>query len=282
MDPAPPTTTEPAWRHWHEQCAIGKCSPHHAATLQQFGRSRFITYINRYASRIGHTGSDLHHADADHAWHLFETYCQLSTSRNGKHYKDWLLQRAEDPGATSWIEAVESGASLLLRDAVRELLRNEHSAAFMTSLHRSVGGNPDTPYSLEELIPDTDDPADRVAEQELSNLAADIAHTCFPRFERRHRIALWARINEIPLSDPRLHKKTRCSKTMLYAAYQESVHLVFAEIHRKLPGEPPNIFSATATFALSHAAKMIEANFFSEKSNARFLRSMNLKQTNTP
>lgn len=91
-------------------------------------------------------------SDAEDGWHRFETHLLLKNTRGGKRYKDWLFARAEHVEWHPW-DAIQGGATLLLRDVVREYLRREHAPDRVTSLHRPVGMVGDSNVTLEELLP---------------------------------------------------------------------------------------------------------------------------------
>ncbi len=255
------STSEQDWRTWEQVCAIDVCPEPVAHALHGFGRRRFLHYLQRYASRCGHRvriGDAFTRQDEQHAWHLFETHAQVGRDRAGKAYKKWLFARAAaDPAR--WVAVVESGASLLMRDAVRSYLRREHSAAFMESLQQQRGSG-ETGFTLEELLPDAQAPHEVLEERELTYLAERLAGELLPELDRTDRIALWCRSAGIILSDPRVLSWAECGKSKLHRAYERSVERICHRI-RKTYAEEGDAFGlalARRTIAKLSDEKMLE------------------------
>lgn len=238
MKPLKPSTTEHDWRTWEQVCAVEACPEDIARSLEKFGRHRFMHYLQRYASRSGHRarfGDAFMRQDEQHAWHLFETHAQVGRDRAGKSYKKWLFARAANDPAR-WTSVVESGASLLMRDAVRAYLRREHSAHFMESLQQQRG-TAETGYSLEDLLPDDQSVNQAVEERELSDLATQLARQLLPALDHAERIALWSRSAGLILSDPRVLAWAECGKSKLHRSYERAVERICKRIQKAYADE---------------------------------------------
>ena len=283
-------TTEQAWRTWRAACAVDLCPPSDAVVLRAFGAQRFRFYLDRYASRTGHRpreGQTLRVSEDKDAWHFLETHAQAGATREGKRYKDWLFARAEqgtdtETGTDTWLRAVESGASLLMRDAVREYLRREHAAAFMESLQRPASRGDDTAYTLEELIPDQVDPLGIVEAREWNELGRATAESYLATMTARERIALWARANSIALSDPDLTRWAACGKSALHDAYTQCVKRLCAEIKRSYAAESPAIWVQLARVTLERLNGLLFQKIMAEKGAARFFKKKGIRPNAGP
>jgi hypothetical protein len=225
-------TSETTWNAWRSACAAARCTPDVAAELRGFGARRFALYLRRYGSRTGHHGDDLVSPDEVHGWHLLETRCQTGSTRNGKRYKDWLLARAE--GASDPVAALESGASLLLRDTVREYLRREYAPAVMDSLDRLMGCDSGS-WSLKDLLPAPSDPIEAVGEREIDALARTLAEQWVEGLDDREGKLLSARHRGWPLYDPRLVTWSGTSKSSLHRVYHRLIHHLGDMVNQACP-----------------------------------------------
>lgn len=265
-------TTAEAWRVWKKACAADLCPAPEALALRQFGIHRFNHYLNRYAARLGRQGQVPRVAESGDAWHLLETYAQVGATREGKRYKDWLFARAPDQ-PHAWLNAVEAGATLLMRGAVREYLRREHAAAFMESMHRPLDGTAaDSSFTLEELLPDTAEPLHTIAEKEWHMLAQQQAERWYLSLYARERIVLWAREQGYSLADPDLVKWAGCRKSVLHSTYTNCIHRLCHEIKGEFPDETPAIWLMLTRKALEALKQIISLKIMSEKGAARFFK----------
>ena len=107
------------WVEWKELCAADLCSDTARQALREFAFLRFRKFAYQYAHRTNTGGTGALVPDAGDAWHLFETHLAVKTTKQGKRYKDWLFDRVrstKDPP----LDVVQGGASLMMRDVVRE------------------------------------------------------------------------------------------------------------------------------------------------------------------
>ncbi len=270
-----PTTTT-AWHAWKSACAIDLCPPEAVESLRRFGSHRFSLYLNRYASRMGHRGQVLRVAESKDAWHLLETHAQVGTTREGKRYKDWLFARAPD-SPEAWLNAVEGGATVLMRGVVREYLRREQAAAFMESLQRPLGGGAEPSFTLEELLPDTVEPLGELAENEWRALAREQAERFFPSLSSRERIVLWAREYGISLGDPDLARWAGCRRSALHGAHTDSLKRLCQVLKDAYPDESPGIWLILARKTLEELNQLIFSKIIVEKRAARFFKKKRIQ-----
>jgi len=262
-------TTTGAWRSWKKYCAVDLCENSMGEELRNFGRFAFQSQLKKYASSIGHDSSPLNPVETGDAWHLLETHARVASNRAGKRYKDWLFQRA--PEGVEWLNAVEAGAVLLMRDVVREQLRREYAPSFMTSMNRPVC---DSGHTLEDLIPDNAQfsrESDREKrEEEAGTLAAEI----HPRLDSRERIAIWARNNGFSLNDERVLKWTKCSRSALYEIHRKAVESICDEIKKYCPDESPSEQLCLARTVLEELGEIISLKINQENRATRFFKKV--------
>lgn len=260
-------TTELAWREWKKRCAADLCEPEIGGMLHRFGALRFASMLKRVTS-----DAERNSVDGSHGWHLLETYSRVSSTREGKRYKDWLFARA-DLQADRWLESIESGASLLMREVVRHYLREESAPAFMVSLNKkidrdiqSVSGTAGP--SLEDLLPGQIDPLDDIEAREWNDLARSLAGSVILSMSLIEKVAVWARAQGVPLSDPRVIKLAACSRSQLYAAYGECVERIARTLKREHPDEEAARLIQGARLVLDHLEKFIAREFSEENKPA--------------
>lgn len=246
-------------------CAADLCGETEASELKRFGRFAFQSQVKKYAFSAGGNSSVLQFPGPGDAWHMLETYARVSSSRAGKRYKDWLFHRA--PEGDGWLDAVEAGCVLLMRDAVRELLRREVVPSFMTSMNRAVG---DSGFTLEDLLPDELDVGSDVERREWEAIAKKLSAELFPDLDSCARIALWSRANGFSLNDERVLKWTKCSRSALYNIHRNAVEKICGEIKNVYPGEAPSAQLYLAKMVLEELGEMIAEKIFQEKRAARF------------
>lgn len=216
------------WRAWKKACAADLCPAETAASLRRFGAVRFAGCVRR-AGYPSLTTRD--------PWHLLETFCQVSRTRTGKRYKDWLFARAKGTG-NEWTSCVEGGASLLMRSAVRDFLRGEVAPSFMTSLDKPIGNGA---FSLVDLLPDPAIRQGGLDEAEIESLAVRMADTISLSLSRVDLVLLWARTHGVSFADPKVVTMTRQGKTVLYERFQEVIEGVSRDLRKELPREEAGV-----------------------------------------
>ncbi|MCE9616471.1 MAG: hypothetical protein K8T26_19530 [Lentisphaerae bacterium] len=232
----------PHWAEWKRLCALGACSEPAQAWLRSFAHHRFHYYARHLAHGLGAAAEStlLRDIEGRDAWHLFESHLVVNGTRTGKRYKDWLFARLAgartEPGVT-----IETGATLIMRDVVREYLRREFSRPGQISLHFPVGELEGRSLTLEDLIPATDDdPATAAARAEYPALAVKEARRFVESLPWRTRVAILAKILERSLSDPAVVAVAQCRKSVLSADYGAFRAALRARIEAHFADEGPS------------------------------------------
>ena len=164
-------------------------------------------------------------------WHLFETYLAIRNTRQGKTYKEWLFARL--PGIEREdLEALAGGATLLMRDVVRDYLRQEYPPSEMISLNSTTGGLNDSGLTLEDLLPGTIDPVNEVATREFERLATGHAHEFFDQMGPREKVAFLAKDLGLSLAHDEVLKAAGCRKSVLNESYQAFILNAAGEIKK--------------------------------------------------
>lgn len=227
MATSQPAASLPYWIEWKRRCALGKCAEEAGVSLRGFAFHRFHYYARRVGLGVGAVplpGLALE-IDAVRAWHLFETYLLVKATREGKRYKDWLFARLDgNDGASA--EIVESGATLIMRDVVREHLRREAPSVHNVSLHMPLAAGEGATVTLEDLLPGGGDPVGEVARAEYPGMAEAIVGRLFGELAWRTRVAILAKILGRTLADPVVVMAAECGKSVLsadYAAFRQAI-----------------------------------------------------------
>jgi hypothetical protein len=251
------------WLAWRKACAARLCDPDTEAALRRFGRLRTQTLLARWQAKQASTGDTTPLVDPRDGWHLLETHARTGSTRAGKSYKRWLFARAEP--APSWIEAVEAGATLLLRAALREQLRRETPPAFTVSLYTSPGGTGEHTMTWEELLPDETTPLDHIDAREWHTLARDHANHLYPALSKPERLALWARQQGLILSDRRLTRWSRTTPNRLYEVHREALHRLCHHLRGHHPDESPARLIHLTQLVLQEMAERFAATIADHK-----------------
>lgn len=221
------------WVMWKDKCALAKCPPAMQSVLMSFVHIRFCRYVTQYAVALGGASQPT----PRDAWHWFETYLQLHSTRAGKSYKEWLFARGAE-GLVTAAEDVESGVSLLLRDVVREYLRHEYSPKRVLSLDAGVSADcKQAGLSLKDLLPDDFDTTKEVEYREAMRIAASLADSVFDVLSRRERIVLVGRALGISFASAGILKFTGCCKSVLAAAHRAALARIASHVSAAYPDE---------------------------------------------
>jgi hypothetical protein len=256
-------TRQEDWTAWRKACAARLCEPDIEAALLRFGTLRAQTLLSRWQAARSPVGDAAPATDPNDGWHLLETHARTGSTRAGKSYKRWLFARAEP--APSWIEAVEAGATLLLRAALREHLRREAPPAFTVSLYTSPGGPGERTMTWEELLPDETTPLDHIAAREWHTLARSHAEHLYPALKPREHLALWARQQGLTLSDRRLTRWSRTTPNRLYEVHREALNRLCHHLRSHHPDESPAHLVHLTQLVLQEMAERFAATIASHK-----------------
>ena len=232
------------WQMWRKRCALARCTASVSQDLQGFAFSRF----QRYLQKIGQS-----HAvpKAPDAWHAFESHLVLGRSRPSKAWKEWLFARGGEPPT---LDRIQGGATLIMRDVVREHLRREHAPGWIRSLDAPIAsdtGSDTTSPSRGDLLPDSHDPIAAIEEQELQVLATTIFPHVANLLSPRQRIALITHHKGKALSHPSVMRAAQCGKSSLCNALHQALQRLAQLLQDGLPQE-------TAATRITIASLLIE------------------------
>lgn len=231
------TTQAQNWLEWQSQCALALCSTGTQAVLRQFAHRRFRYYVRKYLYRTNLKTPTAVSIEEPQSWHLFESHLRLKTTRQGKAYKKWLISRAHCKQEEMVIPSMESGASLIIRNVVREFLRKELSPRKSISLSRPLRDDLDQPMTMADLLHGKANPANEVEMLEYSELAGTHAGEAFDDMKMRERIALFCRSMGISLTNHVVCEIAGCQKSSLSNAYREAIIRIAANLQRKYKEE---------------------------------------------
>lgn len=235
-----------AWAQWKKRCALDLCSDHAQRMLRAFAGSRFMRCLERCPTA---QDSPAHESP----WHLFETYATVTATRGGKRYKDWIFARERTSGRDP-LSAIEGGASLIMRDAVREFVRAECSPRGILSLDRPIGCGDAGSVTLLDLLPAQMDPASEVALREYERLAREHARELFPGLSGRERIVLAAKEAGLSLAHGSVEEAAGCRKSCLNTAYHDLLARICMFIKTEYSGDDPE---SVLTLALMTVRELV-------------------------
>ena len=257
------------WGEWKEKCALARCADEAQAALTDFIRARFHVLIARLARTLPDGSPWAPAPPPAEAWHWFETRLQLRKTRAGKAYKEWLFVPQQD---VSMLDGVLRGATVLMRDVVRDWLRHEAADCRAVALEAVDCTCADgSVHSLCELLPSDLDTADEVEKREISALAAAEAGRVLKSLERREKIALLAHELGLSLAHPAVIEAADCGKSVLFTAWRNALAGITAYVRSRYQGEDQSSLSALTVGVYAHVRQRIFSWGKSEKSCARLL-----------
>ncbi len=223
------------WLAWRRTCALAACDTPTRDALQRFALKRWRHYANACAWMIHCEGKPIAIPPAAIAWHDFETWLCLRRSRRGKTYKKWLFARISSHiGDDQSLKAIQGGASLIMRDVVRERFRREMSRRGTISLNATLAGETSESLSLQELLPASNLTQDDVYQRDLAALGTATA-TSLSRdvLSRRAKIALLAREWGLSTTHPAVLQAAACSKSAIYKAYHDALKTIAGTVNKR-------------------------------------------------
>lgn len=225
-----------SWIEWKKHCALGLCCRDTQRRLQQFAFVRFKKMVRQCAHRTNVSNADSMTPSACNAWHLFETYLTAAPTERGKRYKDWLFARTRFSKDAPF-DIIQGGATLLMRDVVREFLRREFSSSNMLSLHTPVRGRANESLTLEDMLPGGIGPDDETMLREYETLAQQHVDDVFDDMTRRERIAVLSKHIGVSLTHTVVEKAAGCRRSVLNDAYCGFVQRMASRLRRNYPGD---------------------------------------------
>lgn len=233
----------PAWSDWDQwlrRCAILRCELPVRARLRRMAGHRFRRYLACRPSAGRAADAGAFELSPDEAWHRLEVRLVTGRGGAGKTGKGWLRARAEGLPPDVARAAVESGASLICRDAARDYIRLEVRPPATISLDDPV--RPGSALTWGELLPSGAgwgaDPAAAAAARDLEERARGCAADHERAAERPVRIAWLARALGLSLAEPAVLAAADLGKSQLFRLLNSDVE-VLAERCRKAAGGVP-------------------------------------------
>jgi len=246
------------WTNWKTLCALGLCDQDTQAALHGFAYARYRHFAAAAGLSPMHDLASLTPVPAQ-AWHWFETYLRLHTNRAGKCYKDWLFARCGGEGGLS-IDAIQGGASLLMRDVVRERIRREFPGKMMVAFDAPFPGVAGARLpGLDELLADTGcpDAAETVARRELGTMAAAEAQAAMASMNHRQRVALLARELGYSLVHAEVLAVAGCGKSVLNTAYHDALLGVAGHVRSRYPREAQSTLASLAILVFDRIRQLV-------------------------
>jgi hypothetical protein len=261
------------WLEWKEKCALALCGEDTRRLLPGFVHARFSRHVEAYVRTTNAGSASGVTPSAGDAWHRFETHFQLHSQPGGKAYKDWLFARLEEKGYSAQ-ESIEAGATLLLRDVVREYLRREYSSHMMVSANARLGGDvrEGAGPSLEELLPGTMDTIGEVEDRDLEDMARADSPAAFARLDRRERIALLVHQAGMSLAHPEAMNAAGCGRNALNDAFHSALAGIAAYAREKHQREDRSVQASLACLTYEKVRHLVFRWGKSENGCAHFCR----------
>ncbi|WFB35776.1 hypothetical protein P3T73_16615 [Kiritimatiellota bacterium B12222] len=213
-----------AWQQWRDACALALISEDASAQLTRVIALRFksmLRKVNLHGNKGLAAPSDRECAA------LFESYCALHQRRDGKKYKQWLLTRGRRD-----LDTVQSGVMLLVRNVVREWIRDAHPQTAEVSLQKSVGLTGKS-VPLEQLLPDCSSQS-RSEEQQAWVLERIQKQTEF--LKPAEQVALFLRAQGTVFSAPGVKQRFGFGKTLLHQRLRQLMERLVEEVKDHFPG----------------------------------------------
>lgn len=253
---------------WRARCALARCDAAPAGILLQFAWTRFASLVRR----LGALAEGLAVPEPRDAWHLFEVHLVTGRTREGKRYKDWLFARTAGQTGAARVDTIQGGATLILRDVVRETIRREVRPLGMCSLDAPIRGTEG--LTMADLVAGGASPADEADAREIETLARRAAAEMFARSTRRVRIGLCLREMGLSLDGPAVERVAGCGKSSLHAAVRAFTTELAAAVRGAHASEPPGTAHAIAARAVQILREKAGEWGRLEKSLARFFRQV--------
>ncbi len=242
---------------WKEKCALDLCPPEIQSALQHFAHSRFFRFAAAYCQTTNTHDPNALTPCAAEAWHWFETYLQLRKTREGKVYKEWLFARKVSQDGTTGLDVIQGGATVLMRDVVRERLRREFSSRTFSALDAPINVGGGNQVTLHDLLPETDGMQDAVEQRELESMAELESKAFLASINRRERIAFLAHELGLSLANPTVTTLAGCGKSVLSTAFNGVLHGVAGQIRSRHPMEDKTTLINLTIASFDHLKKDI-------------------------
>jgi hypothetical protein len=253
------------WQMWQERCALGLCTAEAVRDLQGFAYNRYGSYLQKYRPNANPV-------PADQAWHWFESHVALGRSRSSKACKQWLFARGSGDAT---LDMVQGGATLIMRDVVREQLRREQSPEWMKSIDAPVSAGPAGEGSgpaISELIPEPRGPLTDIEQREFARLATANSDEAFNALSARERIAIVSSKAGLSLAHPVVVAAANCGKSSLFNAYKDGLQKTADIVRNRYSRETPSSRAEITILLLDQIHSMILQWLKLEKSSVQLFR----------
>jgi hypothetical protein len=172
--------------------------------------------------------------------------------RDGKKYKHWLLTRGRRD-----VDTVQSGVMLLIRNVVREWVRDAYPQTAELSLQQIIRSK----KTLEQLLPSSA-PDQRSSEQTdwlTQKLSSDLA-----KMDSIEQVVLLLRAQGRVFSAPGIQAEFGVGKTTLHKYHRQILEREAAELSDHFPGLSVEDASALVLDLLDGWGKQLFSNFLAE------------------
>lgn len=215
-------TTAEAWQEWKRQCFILECGEETRQLLAAFARRRLRSKLTKYyddSELISDHQELLRVTDRPLAWLELEIYATATRTRQGKHYKDLLLDVAA--GAPDPVGALQSYATSMFRTIARKLLAEHPTEYKLKKEWESIDapvlvGDGSSSRTLHELLALDPGPVDQSMLEEINREAAAAASSRFEGLGHREKVVILAWSLRRDLNDPAVLLAAGCGKSVFY------------------------------------------------------------------
>lgn len=225
-----------AWIEWKRRCAYDLCGNEAKAYLREFAVARFRKWLDHCACSMRVSARQHETMPGRDTWHLLETRMTTGRDLRGKHYKDWLFRRVQH-SKDSPLDVIQGGATLVMREAVRDLLRQEAAPGWVQSLSQPLSGSAECDLVLEDVLAGGANPADLAALREYDTIAVAHAGEVFKDMTHKERMAVLAKKIGLSVACEALERAAGCRKSRLSELYRQFAGRVGKFLKSRYSGE---------------------------------------------
>ncbi len=266
-----------AWVEWKKQCAYDLCADDTKAYLQEFAAVRFQKWLETCACSLRVTPRQHKGMPGRDIWHLLETRMTARKDLRGKRYKDWLFRRVQ-LSKDAPLDVIQGGATLILREAVRDLLRLEAAPGWVLSLSQPLVDSRDEGFTLEDILAGGVNPADQAALREYEAFAGKHACDVFKDLTQPERMAVLARKLGLSVACEEVELAAGCKKSTLSKLYRGFAGKVGRLLQSRHSGEDVESLLTLALMTMDRVAEEVVLWARGESACARlFAASANAK-----
>jgi hypothetical protein len=239
-----------AWHSWREACAFGLLGEEERRWLRKIVGDRFRSRVKR----LNAYGAELPMPQDAVCAHLFESWCALHPRRDGKRYKDWLLTRGRRD-----LDTLQSGVMLLVRNVVREWVRDAQPDACEVSLDEPI--TEASGFTLLQLLPERNNGREKDKEDWCRLHAMRVAEEA----DAVDSVALAVRREGKVFSHPQVKEETGFGKTTLHQRHRNLMETLAAQVKEDFPGMDAPAATGIVLDVLDQAGEIILSKKNAEK-----------------